>query len=674
MKKEVFKIKKHLVDRKRNIFLIVSFVLIIVIYVLRLVDWQIVNVDEYKERAKNSNAYSIRTDAVRGEILDVNGIGLAVNDTGYRVILERFDIEKEKENKTLLTIIKLIESVGDTWIDVLPIEIKDDRFEFKDSRESQVTSLKKSLKLDPDATAEECMKIMIDKFDCKDYDMYEQRIISSARYNIMKGGSSYRIAPYIISDDVSQNTMLMLSELSVSINGLKVEPSLVRKYVPGTLAPHIIGYTGSMSSDEYEKRKDSYSMNEIIGKSGVESAMQDYLRGKAGRRIIQMARNGTIFGRVDRENAVPGNNVYLTIDLKVQEAANKSLQENIQKAQKMGVEDCKSGAAVMINVNDFSVIAASTYPTYDLNEFMGNSEYYPQLAADKEVQPLLNRAINGAFAPGSIYKPLIACAALQEGLVNDEETIHCNGGFRYYRGYTLKCMGVHGNIKLVNALARSCNVYFAELGRRLGAEVIASYAQRFGIGIKTGLEIYESTGIIAGPEYSKKVGATWYESGSSQAAIGQSDNMFTPLQLAVYTAMVANGGHRYKTHLVRKVMDYNNSNVIMENNPDCPELLGESGVSEDNLNIVRRGMRQVVLSGTAANFRNYPTELAAKTGTAQNSGNDHTTFICYAPYEKPEIAICVVVEHGKYGNISKDIAKDMLDAYFKNSTSEQERK
>ena len=662
-------INGEIMDKKRYAFLLIGFILVLILYVSRLIDWQIINVEEYKERAKKSNAYSIRTDAVRGEILDVNGVGMAVNDTGYRVVIDRMEIDRENENKVLLTVVNMIEKLEDTWIDVLPIEIKDGKFEFKDDRKSQITSLKRSLKLDSDASAEDCMKCMREKFGCQDYTMAEQRIISSVRYNMLKTGSNSRITPYIIADDVKQKTMSVLSELSVNIAGLKIEPSVVRKYVPGTLAPHIIGYTGAMSGDEYEKLKDNYSMAETIGKSGIEGIMQEYLRGKPGKRIIQMSKNGTMFGMAEKENAVPGNSVYLTIDSKVQEAANRSLKENVEQAQKLGADDCKCGAAVMLSVKDFSIIAAATYPTYDLNEFMNNSEYYPQLASDKETQPLLNRAINGAFAPGSIYKPLISCAALQEGLVSQDETILCNGGFRYYKGYTLRCMGVHGNIKLENALAKSCNVYFAELGRRLGADVIANYARNFGIGVKTGVELYESTGILAGPEHSKKVGSKWYESGSSQAAIGQSDNMFTPLQLATYTATIANGGHRYKTHLIRKVMDYKKENVIMENNPDNPELLSEAGVSEENLNIVKSGMRNVVLSGTATNFRNYPIALAAKTGTAQNSGNDHTTFICYAPYENPEVALCVVVEHGKYGNVSKNVAKDMMDAYFSNNVS-----
>ena len=223
-------------------------------------------------------------------------------------------------------------------------------------------------------------------------------------------------------------------------------------------------------------------------------------------------------------------------------------------------------------------------------------------------------------------------------------------------------MGVHRSINLVTALARSCNVFFAELGRRLGAELLESWAKKFGLGVKTGVELSESTGIVAGPEHSKKVGSRWYESGSSQAAIGQSDNMFTPLQLATYVATIANNGVRYRTHLLHKITDYSREKIIQNYEP---EILETINISQENLTLVKEGMRQVVLSGTARDFASFPVPIAAKTGTAQNSGSDHTTFICFGPYENPEIAIAVVIEHGVSGMASKNIARDILNYYFR---------
>ena len=222
-------------------------------------------------------------------------------------------------------------------------------------------------------------------------------------------------------------------------------------------------------------------------------------------------------------------------------------------------------------------------------------------------------------------------------------------------------MGVHGDANMVTALAKSCNVYFAELGRRLGAEALKDWANKFGVGTQTGIEISESKGVVAGPEHSEKVGAKWYESGSSQAAIGQSDNMITPIQMATYVATIANNGKRGRTHLVKKITDYSRNNIVREFGF---EPAGIVNIAPEDLNVVKQGMREVALSGTARDFANYPIQIAAKTGTAQNSGSDHTTFVCFAPYDDPQIAISVVIAHGKYGTASKNVARDIMNCYF----------
>lgn len=632
------------------------------VFTFRLVDWQIINTDYYKKRAQNNSTYSIKTDGIRGEIVDKDGEGIVINATGYRIVIDRIKVQKDKENYIIAKSVELLESLKIPWRDSLPIKIKNDEYIFVECQNSRVSSLKKFLNLKDTATAMECMDKLIKKYNCYKFSVYDKRVICSVRYNMGRtGGYGSRALPYILADNVNRDMMSIVSEYSSKLYGLSVETSLIRTLPDGLLAPHIIGYIGPMSPEEYEKRKDTYSMDEYIGKTGIESAMEDYLRGKGGRRILQRSRDGTVIGSSEQTAAVPGNTVYLTLSSKLQKAANESLKNWINKAQEMGVQDCRSGSVVVLDIRDFSVLAASTYPAYDLNKFIQEPNYYSELAMDKEGVPLLNRAFNGAFAPGSVYKPLIASAALQEGLLKPDENIRCNGGFSYYKGYTLKCMGKHGNINVTRALEKSCNVFFAELGRRLGANLIADYARRFGMGVSTGLELFENVGIIAGPEHSKKVGAHWYESGSSQAAIGQSDNMITPIQLAAYAATIANNGNRYKTHLLKKITNYNKNQTIVEK---AGEFVENSGVSEENLNIIKNGMRQVVISGTARDFKSYPIEIAAKTGTSQNAGSDHTTFICFAPYNNPEIAIAVVVANGKYGSISKGVARDVLNEYF----------
>lgn len=662
--------EKSPLNKKRYFFIIGFISMVFLVYVGRLVDWQIINYDYYKARANNVNTYSITTDSVRGEILDCNGKGLAVNSTGYRVILDRLNINRDSENKFILKMVNLLEGLKCPWIDMLPVEVKNDEFIFLDDKKSQISQVKRFLEFNVDVDAQQCMEKLIKKYKCFDFSNEEKRKICSVRYNMDRiGGYKSKITPYILADNITPEAMAIISELSVKLGGgVKIETSLIREYINGTITPHIVGHVGQMSSEEYEKYKDkNYSIDAIIGKTGIENALEDELRGKSGKRMVQISRSGSVIGVSEVEENIPGHTIFLTIDSDLQEVANKSLAENIEKASKMGVSDCKSGAAVVLDVNDFSVLAAATFPSYDLSEFFKDPSYYPKLAADSESTPLLNRAFNGAFTPGSVYKPLVACVGLQEGVITPDDIVSCNGKYTYYRGYTLRCMGHHGNAKLKLALAKSCNVYFAEVGRRLGADLLANYANRFGIGVKTGLEIYENKGIVAGPEHSRAVGSKWYESGSSQAAIGQSDNMITPLQLAAYAATIANGGNRYKTHLVKKITNYTKSDVISEKNA---EMVENCGISEENINIVKECMREVVLSGTARDFSSFEPEVAAKTGTAENPmGSDHTTFICFAPYDNPKIAISVVIANGKYGIISKNVAKDILNQYFKTQNS-----
>ena len=649
---------------KRYVFLL-SFILVIcAIFISRLVDWQILNFEYYKTRANSSNIYFLKTDPVRGEILDCYGEGLAVNDAGYKVILNRLAVEKSEENDVILKTIDLLKSLDSEWTDVLPIGINDDGFYFVENQESQIKSLKNFLGAQESDSAEVCINKLCIKYDISniDHNDAERRILCSIKYNIDKNSGGYysKSIPCVLSEKVSKNAGVVISEKLEELPGVFIKTSLIRKYVNGSVAPHIVGYTGFMSSEEYEQKKDAYNMDELVGKSGVERFLEDELRGIGGTRMVQMSNaGGEIINISEKKPAKAGNTVFLTLSSKLQEVVNKSLKENVEKARKIA-SDCNSGAAVVLNVKDFSVLAAATYPSYDLTKFMDDRAYYNELVQDKTV-PLLNRAFSGAYAPGSVYKPLVACAALQSGKIKPSETIYCSGSFNYYHGYSLKCMGVHSASNLLKALSKSCNVYFAELGRRLGATLLGEYANKFGIGVKTGIEINESEGIVAGPKHSEIVGSHWYESGSSQAAIGQSDNMITPLQLATYTATIANGGKRYRTHIIKKIMDYARAKVIKE---VTPELVEDTGVSEENLKAVKEGMREVAISGTARDFAAYPIPIGAKTGTAQNSGSDHTTFICFAPYDDPQIAISVVIAHGKSGVLSKNVARDIMDAYF----------
>lgn len=648
-------------DTKRAGILLAFVIIIMGVFIARLADWQIVNYDYYKVRANSSNTYFVTTDPVRGEILDCDGSGLVINDTGYKVVLDRLLIGREYENEVIVQVADMLENMGDKWIDVLPIKLENGKFQFLENHDNEVKTLIKIMKFHENATAQECMDKMILKYKAEKFSAEKQRIICSVKYNMEKIGIYFsKSTPYIFADGISKNAVAVLSEHSEQYRGVRVQTSIIRKCVDGEIAPHILGYTGFMSAEEYEDRKNEYSMDSIIGKTGIEGVFENFLRGIGGKRMIQMSRDGGTVDVSEKEPAISGNTLFLTISSKLQKVANESLKRNVEDVKSKGVSDCTSGAAVVLNVKDFSILAASTYPSYDLNKFMKEKSYYSELCKNSS-KPLINRAFSGAYAPGSVYKPLIACAALETGNVTPDEKIYCGGSFNFYHGYSLKCMGVHGGANLITALSKSCNVYFAELGRRVGADTIKFWANRFGIGTATGVEIGESKGIVAGPEHSVEVGVKWYESGSSQAAIGQSDNMITPVQLATYVATIANGGKRGKTHLVKKITDYGRSQVVRDFGF---ELVDNINISPENLEAVKKGMREVAVSGTARDFANYPVKIAAKTGTAQNSGTDHTTFICFAPYENPEIAVAVVIAHGKYGTASKNVARDIMNSYF----------
>jgi penicillin-binding protein 2 len=466
-----------------------------------------------------------------------------------------------------------------------------------------------------------------------------------------------------------------VSENTQGIGGVDVQTYLVRSAANPTLAPHILGALGAITEEEYKDlpyNGKNYELTDTVGKFGIELAYEDELKGEGGAKIIQRNADGTIVDTVETIDAKPGNSVWLTLDSRLQEIAAKSLEKNVKAAKAEGEtesaylgkarqgEDCETGAVVMLDVSDFSVLAAASYPGYDLNRYSEYGDYYIKLAEDKR-SPMFDRAFSGTFAWGSVFKPCVAMAALEEKIIKPSTEINCTQKYDYYPSNVVECMHRHGTLDLNSAITQSCNYYFAETGRRLGIDTMYLYAERFGLGENTGVEIEESKGILAGRD-----STVWQAGNTVQAAIGQSDNAFTPVQLATYCATIANNGTRLKTHLVEKITDYERKNVIADYNK--PEKLDDCGVSKENIKTVQNAMLNVTRAeeGTAYSvFGKYKVKVAAKTGTAENSGSDHTTFICYAPFDKPKVAVAVVLEHGVRGKYSMQVAKDLLDGYFK---------
>ena len=675
-------------NKNSNIRIIICAVLIVLIFcgfTIRLFNWQIVNSDEYKEISAQSTSYTEVSDATRGEILDVNGKELAVNKTAYNVVINKIYVAPNSLNDIVYNLLDLCSVCNTKWVDVLPISVENGVAEFDDNSENELYYIVGESMLNDETltTADEVLNALAKRYEADEIeDIKRRRDIVSVRYNMEKSGYSYSQA-YIFAENVNQDTVAVISEQTQSVPGVEIRVTNERVIKNGTLIPHILGVVGSLSADEYEENKDNgYQINDVIGKFGIESALEDYLRGKSGEKTIIKDENGNIISEEESVKAEPGDTVYLTIDSNVQAVANYSLQKNIDKARAEGEnevksakannksqtkylgEDCYCGGAVMLSVKDNSVIAAASAPNYDISKYY-DSDYNAWLNTN-EHSPMFSRTFDGSFSPGSAFKPCVALAALQEKVITKNTAIRCTKHYDYYPNYVVNCMGTHGSISLHSAMTVSCNYYFAEVGRRLGATTLYMYAEKFGLGVKTGLEINESVGILAGRDSS-----IWYEGNTVQAAIGQSDNTFTPMQLATYASTIANNGVRYQTHLVRKIVNYERDEVVLYNDPKNPTILADAGISKSNINTVKSSMRSVVTSGTATIVSSYPKAVAAKTGTAENAGSDHVIFVCYAPYDNPEVAVAVVLEHGAKGKYAMYTAMDMMDAYFYNKTVKQ---
>lgn len=648
-----------------------------VLFTARLVDWQIVHGSEYRELAKRSTSYTVQTDATRGEILDKNGDGIVVNTTHYKIVIDKLYANEETLDTNLLALINLMNLTGDKWEDTLPIEFSGNTLSYKKGAEDEIATLLSEdyLNLDENTTAQDCFKKLLERYKIdENLSLNEQRNLVSVHYNMeLTGYSSSN--PYVFAKDIKRSTVSAVSENTQGVSGIDVQTYLVRKAQDSDLAPHILGALGSITEEEYEKLKDgnkTYSLTDSVGKFGIELAFESQLKGEGGMKIIKRNSDGTIVDTIETIDSKPGNTVYLTLDKKLQETAVKSLAENVKAAKAQGVatkqsyggsgwgEDCETGAVVMLSVKDFSVLAAASYPTYDLNKYSQYGDYYVKLSENKN-SPMYNRISVGSFACGSVYKPCVACAALEEKTITKDTEIFCKQEYDYYPSNVVHCMHYHSDLNVTGAIAQSCNYFFAETGRRLGIETMYLYSEKFGLGEYTGIEIEESKGTLAGRD-----STNWMPGNTVQAAIGQSDNAFTPLQLAAYAATLANDGTRLKTHVVSKVTDYERTKTIEDYSK--PTVVDTCGISKENLDIVQKAMLEVTQNedGTAYSmFGDYKVKVAAKTGTAENAGSDHTTFICYAPFDKPEVAVAVVIEHGAKGRYSMQVAKDLLDGYFK---------
>ena len=506
----------------------------------------------------------------------------------------------------------------------------------------------------------------------------DARALIGVLYEVNLRGTELRTSEYIFAQDVNIDAISAIKERGLT--GVTVRATTVRQYNTVSAA-HLLGRVGAIQNWDAYKDK-GYNMNDTVGIDGVEYAFEDYLRGESGTLVQELNTSGKVVSeswRVDPATGAiqepdPGDNVMLTLDLRLQEKVEQVLADTIE-----GLEgDTEGGAMVVQSVNDGGILAMASYPTYDLSTVYSSNEAY-RAAADNPLKPFTNRATSEIYSPGSTFKPLVAIAALEEGVVTPEEEIRDTGRLLlpeeehypygdwhpqcwYYRQYG----GLHGLENLAEALRDSCNIYFYTIGHRLGIERIDQYAEAFGLGQTTGLELPEEAGRVAGPETSEALGLDWYGGNLLNAAIGQDNTMVTPLQLTNYISTLVNGGSHYATHLLKTVKTSDFSGTVYEYEP---ELLGSLELDPENVEAVKQGMWLVANdpeSSSSVYFRDLPVEVGAKTGSAQVSSEVEADalFVCFAPYDDPQIAISMVVEQGASGsNLARAVA-EIVDYYF----------
>ncbi len=634
-----------------------------------LYDIQIVNEEYYKAQNNAVKTYTVPIEAARGEIVDRNGNSLVTNRQGNSIILDAAYFPSSKNNKErneiILNLIRLFEANGEEYVNNLPLQLSGESVYFTDDEKAINTMKSKDMfNLQGYATAQNCFDAMVEKYSLEEYDKETALKIGGIRYELTRLLFSIE-NPVTIADDVSDETVAVIKEDKAKYLGADVKAVAYREYTDSTLAPHILGTVRKINAEEYSELKDSgYNITDTIGESGIESAMESELRGTPGELTVTIDADGNVKEEVTK-NPIQGNTVVLTIDKDLQKLAQDKLRDTCNEVS----ISYSAGAVVVEDVNTGEVLAAASYPTYDINDYY---ESYSKLAENSR-KPLWNRFALGTYAPGSAFKPMMACAALEEGVVTESTTFRCKGTFQYY-DITFHCLNnrAHGSEDVKEALRDSCNVYFYNCADKLGISKMNQYASMFGLGEKTGVEISEASGVLAGPASAQRYNKQWQMGDTIQSGIGQSDNLFTPLQLSNYCATVANSGTRYELHFVKAIINTASGSI----NETGATVAEDLPISDNTFKLVREGMRMVATNGAPGSvFKKINTSVACKTGTSQVIKNGQKVnngfLITFAPYESPEISIASVIELAGSGTSTAEITSSIIDYYYSNNTDEK---
>ncbi len=660
-----------------------------IILLAQLFNLQIIHGEEYRETSNTKLTRESILEADRGNIKDSSGENLATVTTQNSVELYKTKSNNQTINDTILRLVNLLSTNGDQYVDNFLININP--YSFKLETDESQRKWKKANGIDENATAEEAFNYFKNKYEIKTENVEDARKIMAIRYEISYNGYS-STKSIKIAENVSELSVHQLYEQNSEFPGVTISESSVRSYPLGSTASHIIGRIGKIEESELKGNENTYDQNDIIGKSGIEYVFEKYLKGTDGVKQIDMDVDGTITDEYISQEAVAGSDVILTIDSKLQAITEQALKDNINKIASGGFSyqyDADAGAAVVLNVKTGEVIAMASYPDYDPSAFINGIDsqtwdYY----INGTTKPLENKAISMNYSPGSTFKMVTALAGLESGAITPTEKINDTGVYPYAHNpvcwyYTSYHTG-HGRLNVSQAIQHSCNYFFYEVGRRIGIDTLADYAYYLGLGHKTGIELNgEANGNLASSQRAVEENRSWYLGETLSAAIGQSYNTFTPLQMAKYVAMIANGGKKIDVTIVKSIVNADGSEVPRnEYESYVNEKLGlsnddvqERTFNKDNINAILEGMRGVTSEsgGTAySTFKNFNIEVGGKTGSAQTgiAGKTNAWFVGFAPFDDPEIAIVVFVRNGGHGGYTAEVARDIIAQYFGMNTTQ----
>ena len=652
--------------KRRVMILLGVFAAFLLLFGAVLYDAQILHGSENRARSISSNATSEVVPASRGIITDRNGKVLVSNRLAYTLVFDRSGFTDDAAlNDAILRLIRLCQETGTGWNDTLPIRQTGSFVRYTNDRSESFSKYLKDNKLTVTAAGRQLIAELRELYHV-DESLSEKdaRLVVGVRYELHSRDS------YTFAEDVSSEVLSLITD--GRYEGVSIHTASARVYNT-TLAAHILGTIGPIWQEEWSSSEDTgyvgyadkgYSMNDLVGKDGVEKAFESYLRGTDGRRLITTDETGKITGELYTREPQPGGTVALTLDIDLQADVEAALAETISGMIDKDSNE-RGGAAAVVSVGTGEVLALASYPTYDLSTF---NEDYDELVNDQRL-PMFNRATQGIYAPGSTFKMVTAVAALESGIITPSSIIQDRGIYTYYKDPQPMCWiysqtgSTHGRINVSQAITDSCNYFFYEVGRLTGIRTLDSYASQFGLGQSTGIEIGDSSGVLASPEWAESHDQEWTDGQTITAAIGQSYNLFTPLQLANYVATLVGGGDHYQAHLLKNVKAYDNSRLLYMYD-DKPTNTVE--ISDSTLSAVTKGMHELTVSGSVAYaFESCVVSAGAKTGSAQ-VGTDiaNGVFVAYAPYENPEIAVAIVIEKGGSGAALANTAVEIINSWF----------